>query len=181
MYDRARSGGGVVANLSSHLLFVLCWTFGLPTRVEASWRHVHSRVEDELDAMLDAPGGVAIRFESSWCVPGFPISRTVLQVEGEHGTVAVSNDALDLTLARPACGLPAGSTHLGPADLPQPAGFELNGEAYSLEDAHFLRWITGGAPPAIDADAALAVQVVMDALYRSAERGGVAIDVATEC
>jgi len=179
MYEHARSGGGVVANLSSHLLFVLCWIFGTPTRVEASWRHVHSRVEDELDATLHAPGGVEIRFESSWCVPGFPISRTVLEVEGEHGRLAASNDALDLTLARPVSGLPAGMAHLGPADLPQPAGFELNGEAYSLEDAHFLRWVTGGPPPPIDADAALSVQTVMDALYRSAERG-VAVEVPSE-
>ena len=178
MYDRARSGGGVVANLSSHLLFVLCSTFGIPSRVEATWRHIHSRVEDELDATLEAPGGVEIRFESSWCVPGFPLSRTTLEVEGDEGRIAASNDAVDLTLTRAAFDLPAGTTRLGPADLPQPARFDMNGEAYALEDAHFLRWITGGPRPAIDADAALAVQVVMDALYRSAEHDGAPVDVA---
>jgi len=72
-------------------------------------------------------------------------------------------------------------THLflqRPAFWPSSLIFDMNGEAYALEDAHFLRWITGGPRPAIDADAALAVQVVMDALYRSAEHNGAPVDVA---
>src|SRR5262245_33382223 len=56
MYERARSGGGVVANLSSHLLFVLRWYFGMPTSVRATWRHVHTGVEDEVHATLVTPG-----------------------------------------------------------------------------------------------------------------------------
>src|SRR5579862_1836031 len=56
-YERARAGGGVVASLSSHLLFVLRWYFGMPTTVRAVWHYVHSAdVEDALEATLVAPG-----------------------------------------------------------------------------------------------------------------------------
>jgi predicted dehydrogenase len=172
MYERARAGGGVVASLSSHLLFLLRAYFGMPTSVRATWRQVHSAVEDELRATLVAPGCGEIAFESSWCVAGYPISVTALTIAGADGTMRVDNNSLRLDLRRPRCGLPAGCTRVSEADLPQPAGFAFNGEAYTLEDAHFLRWVTGGPAPPITAAAGLEVQRIMDALYTSAAKGG---------
>lgn len=177
MYDRARAGGGVVANLSSHLLFVLRACFGMPTRVRATARHVHSAVEDELVATLDMPGCPEVRFESSWCVPGYPVSVTTLTVEGDNGTLSVDNQGLVLDLRAAACGLPAGVTRITEADLPQPARYSLNGEAYSLEDAHFLRWVTGGPAPPITAAAGLEIQRIMHALYASAAADGAPTEV----
>jgi predicted dehydrogenase len=168
MYDRARSGGGVVANLSSHLLFLLHWYFGMPASVSATWRQIHTTVEDEIRADFAMPGCPEVTFESSWCVPGLPISSTKLTIAGSNGTMTVDNDGLLLDLAQPACGLAAGQTRFTDADLPQPACFMFNGEAYSLEDAHFLRWVTGGPAPPITVAAGLAVQRIMNALYSSA-------------
>jgi predicted dehydrogenase len=172
MYERARSGGGVVANLSSHLLFLLRWYFGMPTSVRATWRQVHTAVEDELHATLVTPGCAEVVFESSWCVPGHPTSVTDLTVEGRDGTLRVDNDGLLLDLRVPRCGLPAGQTRIGEADLPQPAPFAFNGEAYALEDAHVLRWAAGGPAPVITAAAGLEVQRIIEALYTSAAAGG---------
>jgi predicted dehydrogenase len=177
MYDRARSGGGVVANLSSHLLFLLRWYFGMPTSVQATWRRVYTAVDDEVQATLVAPGCAEIVFESSWCVPGYPTSATVLTVEGSNGTLRVDNDVLRLDLRAPRCGLAAGQTTLGAADMPQPAGFAFNGEAYTLEDAHVLRWVTGGPAPPITAATGLEVQRMIEALYSSAAAGGVVVQV----
>ena len=173
MFERARSGGGVVANLSSHLLFVLRAYFGLPTSVRATWRQIHREVEDEIQASLTAPGCAEITFESSWSLPGYPISVTTLTVEGANGTLQVDNDGVRLDLREPHGPWPAGPSRLVEADLPQPAAFVFNGEAYALEDAHFLRWATGGPPPVITAAAGLDVQRMMAALYASAAAGGV--------
>jgi predicted dehydrogenase/nucleoside-diphosphate-sugar epimerase len=171
-YERARSGGGVVANLSSHLLYLLRDWFGMPSEVRASWQQLYTTVEDELRATLVAPGCAEIQFESSWCVPGYPISVTSATIEGSNGRLTVNNDALLLELASPAAGLPAGATRVVEADLPQPAAFVFNGEAYALEDAHFLRWVSGGAAAPISAAAGLDVQRIMDALYASAAADG---------
>jgi predicted dehydrogenase len=176
-YERARSGGGVVASLSSHLLYVLGWYFGTPTSVRATSRRLHTAVEDELHATLVTPGCADVTFETSWCVPGHPISVTALSIEGTGGTMRVDNDGLALDLRLPLCGLPAGRTRISEADLPQAASFVFNGEAYSLEDAHFLRWVAGGPAPAITATAGLEVQRVMHALYASAAAGGETVPV----
>jgi predicted dehydrogenase len=177
MYDRARSGGGVVANLSSHLLFLLRWYFGMPISVDATWRQVHTAVDDELRATLVMPGCAQVLFESSWCVPGYPISVTTIAVEGSDGSLQVDNQQLQLDLRVPRCGLGAGVTRIRDAELPQPAHFYFNGEAFALEDAHMLRWATGGAPPPITAAAGLDVQRIIDALYASAAQGGDAVAV----
>jgi predicted dehydrogenase len=53
----------------------------------------------------------------------------------------------------------------------------VNGESYYLEDAAFLHWVTGGAAPPNTAAAGLAVQQVIDAVYRSAREDGIVVKV----
>ncbi len=172
MYDPARSGGGVVANISSHLLFLLEWYLGTPVEVRATSKKLYGAVEDELHGMMTMAGGAEVGFESSWSVPGYPLSAVVIEMDGENGKLLVSNDALELDLLEARAGWPAGHTRERHAELPQPARFDVNGDGYYLEDAWFLSWATGGAPPPTTVDAALRVQRVMDALYRSAADGG---------
>ncbi|HVP14693.1 MAG TPA: Gfo/Idh/MocA family oxidoreductase, partial [Terriglobales bacterium] len=175
--DASVSGGGVVANLSSHLLFLLRWYFGLPRTARATWKKIHGPVEDEIQAVLTGEDGCEISFESSWSVPDYPISGTFLTVEGEKGTIRVSNETLEVELVEALGGWPAGATRLRAPELPQNAGFDFNGEFYSLEDSAFLAWLTGGAPPPITVPAALDVQRMMSALYDSARREGATVEV----
>src|SRR5262249_27732258 len=153
------------------------WYFGMPTSVRATWRQVHTAVEDEVHATLVTPGCAEIVFESSWCVAGHPTSVTDLTVEGQDGTLRVTKDGLWLDLRVPRCGLPAGRTRISEAELPQPASFALNGEAYALEDAHVLRWMAGGPAPVITAATGLEVQRIIAALYTSAAAGGAPVAV----
>jgi predicted dehydrogenase len=167
----------VVSNLSSHLLFLLIGCFWMPSAVRATWRHAHTSVEDELQAELVTPGCGDVRFETSWCVPGYPFSVATMIVEGSDGTLRVDNDGLLLDLRTPRDGFRAGRTTIHEADLPQPSLYVLNGEAYALEDAHFLRWVTGGPAPSITAAAGLEVQRLISALYASAAAGGALVPV----
>jgi predicted dehydrogenase/nucleoside-diphosphate-sugar epimerase len=172
MYDPARSGGGVVANLSSHLLFLLEWYLGTPVEVRATWKKFYGAVEDELHGMMTMANGAEVGFDSSWSVPGYPLSAVVIELDGENGKLLVSNDALELDLREARDGWAAGHTRLRHAELPQPALFDVNGDGYYLEDASFLAWATGGPAPPTTVDAALRVQRVVDALYRSAAADG---------
>jgi NADH dehydrogenase len=172
MYERARSGGGVVANISSHLLFLLEWYLGTPVEVTAASHHIYGEVEDELHGMMRLASGAEVGFDSSWSVPGYPMSAVVIEVEGENGKLLVSNDALELELLTAHDGWPEGHTRFRHAELPQPARFDVNGEGYYLEDSAFLRWATGGLAPPTTIESGLRVQRMMDALYRSAAANG---------
>jgi predicted dehydrogenase len=177
MYDPARSGGGVVANISSHLLFLLEWYLGTPFEVRATWKKLYGAVEDELHGMMTLPSGAEVGFDSSWSVPGYPLSAVVIELDGDNGKLLISNDAFELDLRDAHAGWPAGYTRRRHAELPQPARFDVNGDGYYLEDAAFLAWATGGPAPPTEVGAALRVQRVMDALYRSAAADGAATQV----
>ena len=170
--DPARSGGGVVANLSSHLLAQLRAAFGQPARVRATWKQLYGGVEDEMSAVLATPAGLEIGFETSWSVPDFPISSTVIDVEGDEGRMKITNDSVELERAAARDGFAAGGSMRRAADLPARATFDLNGEFYDLEDSEFLGWVAGGPPPRIGAALAADVQRTMAALYDSARRNG---------
>jgi NADH dehydrogenase len=175
--DPARSGGGVVANLSSHLLFLLGWTFGVPVLARATSRCIHGAVEDELDGTFTLADGAEVSFHSSWSVPGYPISFTTIDAEGENGTLSATNETLVLELRAPAGGWRAGATRILQGELPQTARFDLNGEFYDHENARFLEWVTGGDAPPNTAAAAWDAQCMMEALYRSAAREGERVEV----
>ncbi len=177
MYDAHRSGGGVVANISSHLLFLLEWFLGTPVEVRATASRLYSEVEDELHGMMRLASGAEVGFDSSWSVPGYPLSAVVIEVEGDNGKMLVSNDGIEMDLHQPRGGWPAGYCRVRNADLRQPARYDVNGEGYYLEDAAFLRWATGGLAPPTTVEAALRVQRTMDALYQSAAQGGASIQV----
>ena len=177
MVDPARSGGGVVANVSSHLLFLLEWFLGTPVEVRATWNRIYGTVEDELHGMMRLASGAEVGFDSSWSVPGYPFSAVVIELEGENGKLLVSNDALELDLIAACDPFPAGHTRLRHAELPQPARFDVNGEGYYLEDAAFLGWATGGPEPPTTVERALRVQRMIHALYESARRDGASMRV----
>ena len=167
-YDPARSGGGVLANVSCELLFLLIQTLGRPVEVRASWNRFFGAVEDELHAMMTLPSGASIGFDSSWSVPGYPKPATVIEVEGSNGRLLVSNDTLECDLRETKAGFAAGISRVRDSDLPQPARFDLDGEELYMADAAFLEWVGGGPAPLATAAAALDVQRVMHALYNSA-------------
>ena len=177
--DPKRSGGGVVANISSHLLFLLRWYLGMPVQARATWQKLYGEVEDDIRGAFILPNGAEIGFESSWSVSGYPFSAVVVEVEGSNGKLLVSNDALELDLLQAAGGWPAGHTWVRHTELPQPARFDVNGEGYYLEDAHFLAWLTGGPAPPNTLELALDVQRMMAALYSSAggDGGGALVPV----
>jgi predicted dehydrogenase/nucleoside-diphosphate-sugar epimerase len=176
--DPARSGGGVVANVSSHLLFVLRWCLGQPAAVRGEWKKIHGVVEDEVKAVFRLANGAEVAFESSWSVKGYPMSETMLELEGANGTLKVSNESIELDLREGRAGWPAGRTLVTHPELPQPARFDFNGEAYVLEDASFAAWVAGGEPPPGSVDLALDVQRMMAALYASCADGGAEKEVA---
>ncbi len=179
MYDPARSGGGVLSNVSSHLLFLLQWMLGPPVEARATWSKFFGAAEDEVHAMMKLASGAEVGFESSWSVPGYPYSAVVIEVEGDYGKLLVSNDGLELELLSARGEWPAGASHVREADLPQPARFDVNGESYYLQDAAFLHWATGGAAPPNDLAAGLRVQRIMEAVYRSARDQGAAVAVGS--
>jgi predicted dehydrogenase len=166
-------GGGVVAHTALDLIFLLSRMLGLPSEGQATAIRLYGDHEDEVHARLKLPGGGEIRFDCSWSVPGYPVPGTVIELEGERGHLLVSDDAIEID------GPSGAHARWINADLPQPARFDVDGEARWLEDAAFVDWVMGGAPPPGAGREALHAHAVMQALEASMRSGGQPAPVPT--
>ena len=72
VYRKEMSGGGIVANSTCHLLFLLQWFFGKVEGVFARAQSIHSAVEDAATVVLEFANGVVASIDTSWSVPGYP-------------------------------------------------------------------------------------------------------------
>ena len=144
MYEAARSGGGVLANVASHALFLLHWYFGDVVEVHATTRSLHTPLDDEAAVGLRFSGGIGGELVTSWSVPGLSLSRTAIEVWGENGSLRVDQSMIATALKEPGAGMPAGEQELRLADLARPAAFDLGGEGYCRELEDFIaavRWL----------------------------------------
>jgi predicted dehydrogenase len=171
IYRRELSGGGMVINSACHLLHALQRWFGPARAVTATCRSVHSHeVEDEATADIEF-GPVRGRVETSWSVPGYDVETSAIRIDGEAGRLEIVRDrTLKLELDRPAMGLGKG-THVRHRAALEKTDFNLSpsygGEGYYREDADFAAACAERRPAHVGWDEGLAVQRLIDAIYRS--------------
>lgn len=179
VYDPKKSGGGIVANSTCHLLFLLYRFFGPLRSVCAQTRRLHSeQVEDAAIAILEFDKGVAGTLDTSWSTPGYPVEQTEIALQGSAGILEVNDSRLRLYLNAKNGEYEKGWTTWHRAELDR-AAFDLSpqygGEAYYNEDLNFIQACQQKISPIISCFDALKVQEMMDALYRSSTEGRVVL------
>ena len=170
-YEKAMSGGGALPIIASHTLFLLYWYFGLPHSIEAELSSPYSEVDDEARVRLSFQDGIEAEFETSWTRPGHRNLMQSIEVSGEYGRLEVRDDRVVLTLDRPSCGYPDGETTVHRFDLPG-TSWEVGAEGYFAQDRDFIRSVLDGGRPIVTLEDGLAVQVMLDAIYRAAATNG---------
>jgi predicted dehydrogenase/nucleoside-diphosphate-sugar epimerase len=176
MFDPAKAGGGLVRNTASHLIFLLEWFFGTPSRVRASLTRIHSTaIEDAVTATLAYATGLTGSVEASWSVPGKAIMEVEIEARGARGTLCVTGADIRLDLRAPAPGFAAGTHRIHLSDLPAEGVFDLapdaGGAAYYRQDRGFVDACRGGGRPRTAFEAAARAERVIDAIYRAAAAG----------
>ncbi|OGR83380.1 MAG: hypothetical protein A2636_06265, partial [Elusimicrobia bacterium RIFCSPHIGHO2_01_FULL_64_10] len=92
----ALSGGGAVAVLGSHLLYLIQSFFGLPETVSAGTVRLFSNVEDICHARFSHPGGLTGEFRVSWSQPGYSEMSIRLEISGSEGFLDSSESSVSL-------------------------------------------------------------------------------------
>lgn len=167
-YDPEKSGGGAVINIASHLLYVLYWYFGPATSVFARARHIYSEVEDAATALLEFGDGLQAMMDVSWSVPGYRLPYTEIHIEGENGTMELTNDYIKLYLYKAHRSYPKDWTTIHKIDLPSGSRFEIGAEGLYEEDQDFISCCLERKNPAVTWNDGFEVQRMIEAIYRSA-------------
>lgn len=172
IYTRELSGGGMVINSTCHLLHALQSWFGPVKAVTAHCRSVHSaEVEDEASIAIEFCA-LTGHLNTSWSRRGYEVETSTIRIEGSAGTLELHDTGLRLRLTATAKG--AGVDRFQPRAQFEQAAFNLSpnygGEGYYREDEDFVHACRQRRPAMVGWDVGLAVQRVIDAIYRSQGR-----------
>lgn len=173
LYQKEKSGGGIVTNTASSLLFLLLWYFGPVKTVYAKTTHKHAEVEDGASIILEFETGVIGYADVSWSHPGHPCPTTKVRIEGTQGVMEISDDILKFHLYRSAQGFGKGWTSKHISDLASPGEFYLGGEGYYEANTHFIHSCRTNEKPIVTWNDGYEVMRLTDAVYLSSRTNNV--------
>jgi UDP-N-acetyl-2-amino-2-deoxyglucuronate dehydrogenase len=173
---KAEAGGGVLMIQAIHMIDLLHWVLGMPTRVVARTRAAVHRVEVEDTAigLLELPGGVIVALQAT--TAAMPEQPPSVEILGERGTARVSGSWGHLAFElRPGPGTEGSPAVAAPGSRPG----QTSVVPYAAQIADFVAAVQEGRAPLVDGPEARKALVIVEALYRSAETGGwVTVDPA---
>jgi predicted dehydrogenase len=171
------AGGGVLMVQAIHTLDLLLWAMGIPRRVFArTGTVVHSvQVEDLAVGLLEYPDGAMAVLQAT--TGGMPENPPELEIHGDRGTAATFDSRGHLlfwssTVDQPAklddrWKMFASEYREQEGGIPRQA--TTNPHAENIRD--FVNAVQEGRSPLVDGIEARKALLVVDALYRSAEKG----------
>ncbi len=164
-FNKAISGGGVVIDYTVHILDLLYWFLGPLSSVKAETKILYSEsVEDQVNADLVFENGVKGRISSSWSKPNFRKFYLKLDFVGELGTLTVSDQTLDIAFND------GRSETMSYPDFYQGYYIDIGGPLFSIQMEKLAQFIDHNVPIETTLESGLAVQRIIDAIYRSAEQ-----------
>lgn len=167
--DKTKSGGGVVIDIASHLIYLILWYFGMPQRVYGRTLNFYSQVEDCGSILLEYANGMSGVLDANWSIPGYRLATIDITIEGENGLMEITNDYIKLNLRQAPPRYEEGWTTIHKIDLGSTSHFDLGSEGFYDEDRHFITCCLRGKKPDVTWENGLDVQRIVEAVYLSAE------------
>lgn len=167
--DKDKSGGGVVIDIASHLIYLILWYFGMPQRVYGRTLNFYSQVEDSGSILLEYTSGMSGVLDANWSIPGYRLATIDISIEGENGFMEITNDYIKLNLHQATANYEEGWTTIHKIDLGSTSHFDLGSEGFYDEDRHFISCCLRGEKPEVSWKDGLDVQRIVEAVYLSSE------------
>jgi predicted dehydrogenase len=150
---RSKGGGGVLADMGSHMFDVLIGLFGMPVKVIAETKTlIHPyEVEDTAAVLMELPGGAPVVAGFCWNSKTWAHEFEIIGTEARLTWSPYDSGKVVKTVGREAEEL----------ELPYPA----NVHRPLVDD--FARAVRSGGDPAVPLTEALKTNILLDAVYES--------------
>src|SRR5437667_3187053 len=131
-FTLGKSGGGVLNNFASHLIYLLYWYFGKPSSVTCKMDSKFSdEVEDNVAGTLHFTREIPVAtIEASWSTLGYPMPQLKIAAKGDNGQLTVTDYYVDLNLNRGYGSYSSGHSRYYRQDLWEGVEFSLGGPEY---------------------------------------------------
>jgi len=169
-----RLDGGCLMNQAIHYVDLLLWIMGPAAWVRAHTRTACHRMEcEDVAAVLVEfdSGATGVIQASTCCYPGLPER---LELHGERGTIVIEADRITRWDVEGTSG-PTGQTEPVRSGAGDPNS--LWGEQHRAQLTDFVSAVANRRPTEVTGRAALQTLVFLNAVYRSARRGGARVAV----
>ena len=177
-YDKEVSGGGVLMNQGTHLIDLLYWYFGKVVKVNGYTINWYSKtVEDFVHANLKFRNGLKGWLDASWSKMHHRLVDTTISIQGEKGTLNVTDDEVKLYLETKVMGYESGWNIFLKSDLFSGVDFDIGGPQYTLQDIDFINAARAGKQVCSNVKSAVDVHHIIDSIYQSAHNGGESVDL----
>lgn len=163
-YKKGASGGGVLAVIGCHVVDLVRWYFGEVEPKRGVATSIYSEeVEDEFKAEFVLPSGAIGTLDCSWSRPGYRLPEMRVRVEGERGTLDVTEDLVVLETG-------GRKEKRYKQQLGRGVLIDIGGPEYTLEDAAFLDALRAQRPSPIPISEGYRTQLTVDRFYERAQR-----------
>ena len=177
-YDKSLSGGGVLVTQNSHLIDLLLWIFGPLAAVNGFTKERYSGVVDDFaHAYLEFESGLSGYLDTSWSLRHHRMVDLSIDVQGENGTLTLTDDEARLFLVEGTDEHAAGWNVWRKPDLFEGVVLDVGGPEYTLQDKGFLDAVHAGSQMQSDVASAYRVQQAIDAIYESAAAEGQRVEL----
>jgi len=175
-YDKGVSGGGVLMNHGTHLIDLLYWYFGKVNRVTGQKINWYSKnVEDFIHATIEFSSGLKGWIDASWSKMHHRLVDTKISIQGENGTLDITDDDIKLYLENSINSYSKGWNIIRKTDLFSGVEFDLGGPQYTLEDIDFINAIKTGNNVESNVKSSLEIHRIINGIYKSDQKKGSSI------
>ena len=160
--------GGSLLDLGPHLIDLLLWYFGEPSKIRAWVRSFYSdKVEDFSHLVFDFDSGLIGHIDVSWSIAGYRIPETQIEIQGKNGSLVVNDDFLSLRIVEDMPGVvKSGTTIQRKPELVHGVDFVLGDPEYCIEDKYFLDCVRRGTSPRPGLEAGLEVNKIIEEAHK---------------
>ena len=165
-FKKETSGGGVVATQGIHLIDLLYWYFGMPNAVHSVIASPYSlNVEDTASLLFDY-GKFGITANISWSSHEKRLLETIINIQGDNGSIIVDDDNIELYLTRDINKYKRGYTVINKHEISELSHFDIGAPAYSLQDKFFIDSLNNNNKIDNDLISSLYVQSILEDIYK---------------
>jgi predicted dehydrogenase len=166
-----KNTGGVLLDSAPHLLDLLIWFFGEPTRTVAVKKHVcSSEVEDYVHAIMSYESGLQGHIDACWSISNFRLPEFLIEIYGRDGLLTVTDDYVKFAPGRGSGKMGGGQTHHRQS-FETLVPFLLAEPDYTMEDVAFLSAVRSKTMPELSFVHAAKVNLLIDRILESTQEG----------
>jgi predicted dehydrogenase len=133
-----KGSGGVSLDLGSHLLDLIIWYFGEPTRVAGLQKRIYSEeVEDYAHVNIEFESGLVGYADLCWSIRNYRLPEVYVEIHGTNGVLVVNDDYIKVQMDKDGKNLGAGNHFYRKPELQPSVTFLLGDPEFTLEDEEF--------------------------------------------